>query len=150
MKKLFSMVLVLLSFALFTNAENSEGNDQKSLFERLGGTEGITKIVDDVVEAHMNNPAISARFSPYGKQPERLAVIKKHTIEFFSMGSGAQIAYTGKDMPTTHAGMNISAAEYMCVVDDIMMVLDKHKIDEESKKDVLAILWSLKGMIMAK
>jgi hemoglobin len=38
----------------------------------------------------------------------------------------------------------------MCVVDDIMMVLDKNKIDEESKKDVLAILWSLKGMIIAK
>ena len=30
------------------------------LFERLGGTAGITAIVDDVVDAHMNNPSISA------------------------------------------------------------------------------------------
>jgi len=36
----------------------------------------------------------------------------------------------------------------MAVIDDILLVLDNHNIDEQSKKDVLAILWSLKGMIM--
>ena len=30
------------------------------LYERLGGADGITAIVDAVVEAHMSNPAISA------------------------------------------------------------------------------------------
>ncbi len=122
----------------------------KTLFHRLGGTAGITAIVDDVVEAHMNNPAISARFLIYKEQPEKLAVIKKHTINFFSAGSGAPVTYTGRDMPATHKGMNINPTEYMHVVDDIMKVLDKHKIDDESKKDVLAILWSLKDMIIAK
>jgi hemoglobin len=38
----------------------------------------------------------------------------------------------------------------METMDDIMGVLQKHKIDEDSQKDVLAILWSLKGMIMGK
>ena len=98
----------------------------------------------------MNNPSISVRFSPYQDQPERFAKIRQHTIDFFSAGSGGPIEYKGRDMPTTHTGMNISAAEYMHVIDDIMGVLDKHNIDDESKKDVLAILWSLKGMIMGK
>lgn len=120
------------------------------LFERLGGTVGITSIVDDVIEAHMSNPAISARFLPYKEQPEKLAVIRQHTIDFFSAGSGGAVTYSGRDMPTTHKGMNISPAEYMHVIDDIMLTLDKHKIDEPSKKDVLAILWSLKGMIISK
>jgi hemoglobin len=44
--------------------------------------------------------------------------------------------------------MNISSAEYLCAMDDIMSVLDKHKIDEDSKKDVLFVLWSLKEMII--
>ena len=122
----------------------------KILFERLGGTTGITAIVEDVVKAHMNNPAISARFLPYNEQPEKLAVIKKHTIDFFSAGSGGPVTYSGRDMPTTHKGMNINPAEYMYVVDDILMVLDKHKVDEASKRDVLFILWSLKDMIIAK
>jgi len=131
---------------------NKEGkvNGDTSLFERLGGTKGLTVIVDDVVETHMNNPAINVRFLPYKEHPEKLAIIKQHTVDFFSAGSGGPVAYTGRDMPEAHNGMNINAAEYMHAMDDIMLVLDKHKIDEESKKEVLAILWSLKGVIMAK
>ncbi len=133
-----------------TKAEKSNREDQTSLFDRLGGIRGITMIVDDVIEAHMNNPEIKARFIPYKEQPERLAVIRQHTIDFFCAGSGGPVTYSGRDMPATHKGMNISPAEYMYVVDDILLVLKKHKIDEESQKDVLAILWSLKDMIISK
>lgn len=122
----------------------------KILFDKLGGTSGITAIVDDAVEAHMNNPLISARFLPYREEPERLAKIKKHSVDFFSAGSGGPVTYTGRDMSTTHRGMNISQAEYMYVVDDILKVLDDHKVEEDAKREVLAILWSLKEMIIAK
>ena len=123
---------------------------EKTLFERLGGTEGISSIVDEVVDAHMNNVSISSRFLPYKEQPERLAIIKKHTVDFFSAGSGGPVNYSGRDMPTTHRGMNINPAEYSCAIDDIMEVLEKHKIDEDSKKDVLSIVWSLKEMIISQ
>jgi hemoglobin len=53
-------------------------------------------------------------------------------------------------MVTTHTGMNITAAEYMHVVDDILGVLNHRQIDDISKNEVLAILWSLKGMIIGK
>ena len=122
----------------------------RTLFERLGGSEGIAKIVDDVVESHMINPKVSARFLPYKEDPERLTAIKNHTIDFFSAGSGGPATYKGREMTETHKGMNISAAEYMHVTDDIMGVLENHKIDDESKKDVLAVLWSLKETIIAK
>jgi hemoglobin len=123
---------------------------ESTLFERLGGPQGISLIVDDTVEAHMNNLAINARFLPYKEQPERLAILKKHTVDFFSAGSGGQVAYTGRDMVTTHTGMNISPEEYMHVVDDIFLALDKNDVTQETKKDVLAILWSLKGMIISQ
>lgn len=121
-----------------------------TLYERLGGADGITAIVEAVVEAHMSNPSISARFLPYQEQPERLAMIKKHTVDFFSAGSGAAVTYTGRDMVSTHTGMHITAAEYMHVVDDILTVLTKREVDEVSKNEALAILWSLKGLIIDK
>jgi len=121
-----------------------------TLFERLGGRDGISMIVNDAIEAHMHNPAISARFLPYKDQPEHLEIIKQHTIDFFSAGSGGPAAYSGRDMTTTHEGMNISHAEYMHVIDDIFIALDKNSINDDTKKDVLAILWSLKGMIISK
>lgn len=39
-------------------AQNPVKEASASLFECLGGVEGITLIVDDVIEAHMNNPVI--------------------------------------------------------------------------------------------
>jgi len=121
-----------------------------SLFERLGGRQGISTIVDDTVENHMNNTNVNARFLPLKDNPEHLAIIKNHTIDFFVTGSGGPNVYKGKDMVAAHTGMNISPAEYMHVVDDIFMALDKSAIDEDTKKDVLSILWSLKGMIISK
>lgn len=106
----------------------------KTLFDRLGGRNGISAIVDDTVENHMNNTAVNARFLSLKEQPERLATIKNHTIDFFVAGSGGPNNYKGKDMVTAHTGMNISPAEYMHVMDDIFMALDKNKIDEDSKK----------------
>ncbi len=133
-----------------TNTPNTNVDIQISLFERLGGIKGISMIVDDVIDAHMKNPLIKARFIPYKEQPERMSVIRKHTIDFFSAGSGGPVQYTGRDMPGTHRGMNINATEYMCVIDDILQVLKQHNIDEQSRNEVLAILWSLKEMIMAQ
>ena len=149
MKKQITFLFVLACITSMIHAQSAPP-ESSTLFDRLGGSDGITAIVDDVIEAHMNNPAINARFLPYQDQPERLAKIRQHTIDFFSAGSGGPVEYKGRDMMTTHQGMNISAAEYMHVMDDIMGVLDKHQIDEESKKDVLAILWSLKEMVMSK
>ena len=122
----------------------------QTLFERLGGSEGISGIVDDVVDAHMNNPSIKVRFLPYLETPEKLAEIKRHTVDFFNAGSGGGAIYAGRDMPTAHRGMNISHAEYMYAVDDIFRVLEKHQVDEASKSEVLSILWSLKDMIIAQ
>jgi len=78
------------------------------------------------------------------------ALIKQHTVDFFSAGSGGPAQYTGRDMVTTHTGMNISPAEYMHAIDDIFSALDRQSINDTTKKDVLAILWSLKDMIISK
>ncbi len=150
MKKLLIVVFVFSTFISVTSAQKAPEENQESLFDRLGGTEGITSIVDDAVAAHSVNPVIKARFLPYNDQPEQLAILKQHFVDFLSAGTGGTAQYTGRDMKTTHSGMNISSEEYMALVDDIMMVLDKHKLSEQTKKDMLYISWSLKGMIMGQ
>jgi len=120
----------------------------KSLYERLGGATGIATLVDDIVEAHMNNPLIKARFLPYRDDPVHLAEVKKHLRDFLGMGGGGPEKYSGRSMPSTHRGMNISAQEYMAAMDDILGTLGKHNIDEQTRKDVLAIAYSLKDEIM--
>lgn len=124
--------------------------ESQSLYERLGGSEGIPPLVDDIVEAHMENPTIGPRFRPYAETPERLAEIKEHLIHFLAEGSGGPSAYTGRSMPETHRGMNISVEEYMAAVDDIIGAMEDRGLGEETRKDVLAIAYQLKPEIVGK
>jgi hemoglobin len=76
------------------------------------------------------------------EQPPRLA------REFICAGAGGPQTNTGKDTLSAHKGMNISEQEYLAVTDDIANAMEKQKCDEETKGDVIAILYSLKGDII--
>lgn len=121
--------------------------NSRTLFDRLGASAGISALVDDIVAAHMENPVIGARFRPMLDTPDKLVQAKQHLCAFLEAGSGGAQAYTGRSMRDAHRGMNISAAEYMAAIDDIMSVLRKHEIDEQTQKDVLGIAYSLKAEI---
>ena len=115
-----------------------------SLYERLGGATGIAQIVEDVMANHLRNPLIKTRF----ENIEDLERAKRMAREFFCAGAGGPETYTGKDMIAAHKGMNISEQEYLAATDDIMDALSKNKMGEDTVKDVLAILYSLKGQVI--
>ena len=128
----------------------SEPIKEESLNSRLGGVEGISAIVEDIVAAHLANPIIKDSFAHLENNPEQMSVFKQHVKDFFGAGTGGNVAYSGRDMPTAHKGLDISGIEFIEGISDIMMVLDKHNIDEESQKDVLYILFSFRGQVIAQ
>jgi hemoglobin len=115
-----------------------------TLYQRLGGAAGIARLVDDVMAAHLANPIIKTRF----ENIKDLDRAKKMAREFFSAGSAGPETYTGKDMLTAHKGMNINEQEYLAATDDIVGAMEKQGLSEDTKKDVIAILYSLKGNII--
>jgi hemoglobin len=116
---------------------------EASLYERLGGEEKIRAITTDILDNHLKNKTISVRYQD--SDQERVIQI---VTEFICAGTGGPQKYTGKDMLTTHRGMNINEAEYLAVIDDIMAALDSHDIGESEKQEVLMICYSLKGEIL--
>lgn len=121
---------------------------QKSLYERLGGVEEIKLIVDDIVDAHLSNEVISARFTPYLERPEYVDQVKQHMCDLIGEGSGGPEQYTGRDMKTTHEGMNLSEREFIAATDDILNVLTDHGIGQQEKDEVLAMLYSMKDEVV--
>ena len=114
-----------------------------TLYDRLGRREGITRITRTMIDNHMANPLVNAR---YGASD--MPKVEQHVIEFFCAGAGGPETYTGKDMLATHKGMNVSEQEFVTVIDDAMAALETHHIDPATRNDVLAILWSLKGEVI--
>ena len=121
---------------------------EKSLYEKLGGAQKIKTIVDDIVEAHLDNPVIGARFMPYLERPGYVGQVKQHMCDLLGNGAGGPEEYTGRDMETTHQGMNISEEEFTAALDDILMVLDDHGIANQDKNEVLGMLYSMKDEVI--
>lgn len=115
-----------------------------TLYQRLGSANGIARIIDDMMVEHLANPLIKTRF----ENIEDIEHAKKMGREFLCAGAGGPEPYTGKDMLTAHKGMNISEQEYIATMDDIVRALSKQNIDDVTKNEVIAILYSLKGNII--
>ena len=115
----------------------------ESLYERLGGTECIQRIVNDLVDNHAENPRISRRFAETD-----LDKLKKGAAEFFISGTGGPNVYEGKDMVSAHKSMNIGNDEFMAVLDDAMAALEKNNVGQREREEVIYILLSLKGEVV--
>jgi len=115
----------------------------KSLYDPLGGSEGIRGIADDLVSFHLQNPKISSRSAT-----SDVEVLKNAAATFFIAGSGGPQVYKGKDMLSAHRGMNINEVEFMAVLDDALIALDKHGVGQREKEEVLLILYSMRGDVI--
>ena len=115
-----------------------------TLYERLGRREGITRITADLMKNHLANPLVKARYMA----SEDIERVERRAVEFFCAGTGGPEAYTGQDMVATHKGMNINEQEFMTVIDDAMDALQKNGIDEATRNEVLAVLWSMRREVL--
>lgn len=115
----------------------------ESLYERLGGTDGITQIASDIVDNHLANKAIATRFVDGD-----VAALKNGAATFFIAGTGGPDVYKGKDMLAAHKGMNIAAGEFMAVLDDALSAMDKNKVGQREQEEVLFVLYSMRSQIV--
>ncbi len=114
-----------------------------SLYVRLGGTEGITKIASDLVDIHLANPRISPRYAE-----SDISAVKNGAATFFIAGTGGADVYEGKDMFATHKGMNIDSSEFLAVLDDALEALENNNVGQREKEEVLYVLYSMKSDIV--
>lgn len=115
----------------------------ESLYQRLGGAERIAAVVDDALDRHAVNPLLAPRFR--GKDLPRLKVLG---TQFFCSGSGGPQKYEGRDMRTTHAGMNANEQELIAAIDDFVAALQAQGVGQTEVNEVVAILYSFKGDVL--
>jgi hemoglobin len=118
---------------------------QKSLYDRLGGQPAITAVVDDFV----GNVAADARINRFFARTD-IPRLKRLLVEQICAGTGGPCTYTGRDMKTTHAGMGITDAQFNALVEDLVKTLDKFKVPEKEKGELLGILGPMKPSIVGQ
>src|SRR5579862_3462494 len=122
----------------------------KTLYERLGGKKAITAVVDEFVGRVAMDTRINSYFAKTAGDPKRLATFKMKLVDQICMASGGPCKYTGKDMKSAHAGMGITSPDFDALVQDLVGALDKFKVGEKEKNDLLGALGPMKSDIVTK
>ena len=127
-----------------TPAATTPAPAEKSLYERLGGKDAITAVVEEFVGRTTTDPRIKFRF--FNVDATNL---KKQLVDFVCVATGGPCKYEGRDMTTTHAGMDLADDEFGALVEDLVGALDKFKVPEKEKNEILGALGPLKPQIVA-
>ena len=128
----------------------SKSATPKSLYARLGGKKAIKAVVDEFVNIVAADTRINKFFGDTASNPKRLAGFKQKLVDQICQASGGPCKYKGKDMKSAHAGMGVSEADFNALVDDLIKALDKFKVGETEKKELLGALGPMKGDIVEK
>jgi hemoglobin len=121
---------------------------QKSLYQRLGGYDALAAVTDDFIGRLGSDPQLKRFFAGHNK--EGLTRIRQHVIDFLCVATGGPCAYTGQDMKTAHTGLGITEDDWNASVKDLVAMLDKFKVPEKEKGEVLGAISGLKGDIVGR
>ncbi|MGQ0810644.1 MAG: group I truncated hemoglobin [Nitrospiraceae bacterium] len=140
---LVGLVLGMTTAGCAGTSSSTGATPGKSLYTRLGEKPAITAVVDQFVSNVAADSRINGRFATTD-----IPALKKHLVDQVCMASGGPCTYTGRDMKTTHAGMRITNADFNALVEDLVASLDKFKVPEQEKKELLNLLGPMRKDIV--
>ena len=123
---------------------------EKSLYDRLGKKKAIAAVVDEFVARVAADARINKFFAAAASDPARLGKFKRNLVDQICQAGGGPCKYTGKDMKSAHMGMGISGADFNALVEDLVGALDKFKVGQHEKDQLLGALGPMKSDIVEK
>jgi hemoglobin len=131
---LFVLVLSAVSF--------SQG---KSLYERLGGQPAIEAVVGDFAGRVLADARVNKKFAK--SNAPRLV---KNLTDFVCMATGGPCKYNGLSMKESHKNMAVTTGEFSALAEDLVATLNKFKVPEKERNDLMAAIGPLAKDIVEK
>ena len=119
-----------------------------SLYDRLGGMVAIRAVVDDFVTRILGDNRVNRWFAHASSDPERATAYKAKLADFVCQATGGPCKYAGMDMVAAHKGRGVTAEAFNSVVEDLVATLDKLKVPEKERQQLLGLLAPLKAAIV--
>ncbi len=145
MRRLVTSTLLTLGLIGAASAQPALAQD-KSLYQRLGGYDAIAVVTDDFL-GRLVGDAQFARFFA-GHSTDSKMRIRQHIVEQLCAAAGGPCVYRGRDMKTAHAGLGITESQWDLSVRLLVASLDKFKVPEREKSDLLGAIGPLKSDIV--
>lgn len=147
LRTLLPSLALALSLATLLSASAQDGM-KKSLYDRLGGYNAVAAVVDDFVGRLIADKQFERFFAGHSTDSKKR--IRQHIVDQLCAAAGGPRIYTGRTMKDSHMGLNISEADWDAAAKHLVASLDKFKVPEPEKKELLAFVTSLKADIVEK
>ena len=126
-----------------TETARTERQEADSLYNRLGGYDRILELTTAIVANHRVNEEIKRTME--GVDDKMLA---KHVADFVAAGTGGTAEYTGRDLPSSHAHLKLTDADFLSAGGDIVKAMKSMEYGQNEIDEFLCILVSLKDQVV--
>lgn len=107
----------------------------KPLYERLGGRAGLEPVIADIIELHFSEPLTKPLTK--GVDQKKLTNL---VVEWLCRAAGGSEKYTGRDMVSAHAHLNMTDVHFMAATEQIQRVLAKYGVPGPEQEEILCAI----------
>src|SRR5215470_5863259 len=141
--------VLLVQPAMFAQGSPASGQAQSAtLYQRLGGYDALAAVTDDFIGRLIGDPQLARFFTGFSNDSKLR--IRQHIVDFLCAATGGPCKYTGRDMKTAHTGLNITESDWDASLKHLVATLDKFKVPEKEKGEVLQAIGGLKADIVGR
>lgn len=119
---------------------------QQSLYQRLGGYDGITAFVDELLPRLQLDPLLGRFWLNRGD--DGVAREKQLLIDYLCSNAGGPMYYAGRDMKLTHVGMRISETDWSTFLGHAVATMSALNLPQREQDDIAAFVSTLKADIV--
>ncbi len=129
---------------IFTNL--IRGEEPTSLYERLGGYDAISNIIDGFLQRMFTDPKVGRYFVGMGTDTRERLQQKNKLLMCKNTGGPCKII--NRDMKRTHEGLSITSTDWNIAVSLLTQTLQTLKIKEQEQRELLHLIGSLQEKIV--
>jgi hemoglobin len=119
---------------------------QKSLYERLGGYDGLTAFANDLLPRLQGDSQLGRFWKNRGD--DGIAREKQLLVDYLCACAGGPMYYTGRDMKLSHKGMKISEADWSIFLRHAGATMSALKVPKQECDEIVAFVQGLKKDIV--
>ncbi|MGB0911231.1 MAG: group I truncated hemoglobin [Nitrospirales bacterium] len=131
--------------ALMTSAR-ADVSEHQSLYERLGGYNMISDIVDEFLVKMWNDPLVGRYFVGMGTDTREQLRQKNKLLMCKNTGGPCKII--NRNMKVTHSGLGITESDWNVAVTHLSNVLQSLKVEQQEQQELLHLIVGLKEYIV--
>jgi hemoglobin len=142
------LLMVLTMITQVVVAQETKDPKMSSLYERIGGSDAIGRIFDEVGGRMAADPELAKFFQ--GQSQEALMTQRQRAVEFLCHETGGPCSYSGRPLKKVHASLGITESQWKAFLKHLNATLDNQKVSKREKSEFLTVVMRFKSDVVAK